>query len=102
MKTLRNVNIESRLYFFNSMTNIKNFFSGLLKKIKYYFKTNIDCVIYFIECFKNFDSKNSLYLVFNNVDAYIEESNGNKYLIFASTDKEKRSIRKLHKTFGRN
>ena len=31
--------------------------------------------------------ENSLYLVFNNVDAYIEENNENKYLIFASTDK---------------
>ena len=31
--------------------------------------------------------ENSLYLVFNNVDPYIEENNENKYLIFASTDK---------------
>ena len=37
----------------------------------------------------NIDSANSIYLVFNNVDGYIEESNGNKYLIFASTDKNK-------------
>ena len=37
----------------------------------------------------NIDSVNSLYLVFNNSDGYIEESNGDKYLIFASTTKNK-------------
>ena len=41
---------------------------------------------------KNIDSANSLYLIFNNVDERIEcnstrESNEDKYLIFASTDK---------------
>ena len=35
----------------------------------------------------NIDSENPLYLIFNNVEGYIEETNGNKYLIFASTDK---------------
>ena len=35
-------------------------------------KKNTDCAIYEIEYFKNFDSKNCLYLIFNNVDAYIE------------------------------
>ena len=35
------------------------------------------------------NSLNSLYLVFNNLDAYIEESGENRYLIFASTEKNK-------------
>ena len=34
------------------------------------------------------DSLNMLYVV-NNVDTYIEENNGNKYLILASTEKNK-------------
>ena len=34
-------------------------------------------------------SANSLCLIFNNVDGYIEESNENNDLIFASTDKNK-------------
>ena len=38
---------------------------------------------------RSLDDENSLYLIFNNVDVYIEENNGNKYLIFASTDKSK-------------
>ena len=48
---------------------------------------------------ENIDSANSVYLVFNNVDGYIEcnstkESNENKYLIFASTDKNKEVFEK--------
>ena len=43
---------------------------------------------------ENIDSVNSLYLIFNNVDGYIEcnsieESNEDKHLIFASPDKNK-------------
>ena len=38
---------------------------------------------------KSLGSENSLYLIFNNVDVYTEESNEDKYLLFASTDKNK-------------
>ena len=38
---------------------------------------------------KGFDSVNSLYLVLNNVDAYIEKNMEDKYLTFAFTDKNK-------------
>ena len=34
------------------------------------------------------------------VDGYIEENNGNKYLTFASTDKNKKSVRIIHKALG--
>ena len=40
---------------------------------------------------KNIDSENPLCLIFNDVDAYIiKENNGYKYLIFVSTNKEKK------------
>ena len=52
----------------------------------------------------NIDSENPLYLIVNNVDGYIEcnsiecnfieEKNGDKYLIFASTDKNKEVLEK--------
>ena len=45
------------------------------------------------------DSENSFYLIFNDVDGYIEESNGNKYLIFASTHKNK-EVLKNTQNFG--
>ena len=42
------------------------------------------------------NSENPLYHIFDNVDGYIiVESNGDKYLIFASTDKNKE---KVHRT----
>ena len=82
------------------MTNIKNFDPSLLSRDQISFKKNTDCVIYEIEYFKNLNSENSLYLAFNNVDAYIEcnspeENNENKCLIFASEDKNKEA---LHRT----
>ena len=54
------------------MTNVKNFDPNVLSIDQVSFVKNTDCVIYENEYFKNFDSANSLFLVFNNVDAYIE------------------------------
>ena len=68
------------------MTNIKNFDPNLLNINQVSFENN-DSVIYKIKYFKNLDSSNSLYLVSNNVDVYVKKSGKNKYLIFASTDK---------------
>ena len=42
----------------------------------------------------NIDRVNPLYLIFNNVDGYIEESNEDKYLVFASTAKNKEVLEK--------
>ena len=68
------------------MANINNFDPSL---------SNIDQVLFDelimhnIKYIKDLDSLNSRYLVFNNLDAYFEKSGENKYLIFASTDKNK-------------
>ena len=43
---------------------------------------------------KSLDSQNPLYLIFNNVDGYIEEGIGNKYVIVASTDNNKEVLKK--------
>ena len=109
MITFRQVNIKNRPhYFFNDMTNIKNFDPSLLDIDKISFKSTDD-VIYDIEYIimksldnENIDRANSLYLIFNNVDGYIEcnytqKSNENKYMI-----KEQRSIKKVHRTLGYN
>ena len=55
------------------MTSIKNFDPNLLSIDQISFKKGSDCVIYCIEQFENLDSSNSLYLFFNNLDAYIEK-----------------------------
>ena len=41
---------------------------------------------------KNLDSSNSLYLLFINLDAQIEKSVENKYLIFAAADKNEKAL----------
>ena len=76
------------------MTNIESFDLNLLSIDQVSFNKNTDCVIYETEYFKNFDSANSLYLIFNKVDTQteynpIEDDSETKYLLFASPDKNK-------------
>ena len=93
MRTIRQVNIRNRPnYFFNDMTNIGDFNLSLLNIDQIAFKSN-DTMIYDIKYIKNLNSLNYLYLVFNNLDAYIEKSGENEYLIFASTDKNEMVLR---------
>ena len=92
MRTLRQISMKNRQkYFFNSMTNIKNFDPNLLIIYQISSKST-DSVICHIKYFKNLDTSNFLYLVFNDVDACIEEYNENKYLVFALTDKNKEAL----------
>ena len=88
------------------MINITNFDPNLLKIDKKSHK-NID--IYYIGYITMKDSEyvkinsvNSLYLIISEVDGYIKEENGNKYLTLVSTDKNKKSIDKIHRTVGWN
>ena len=64
------------------MTHINNFDLSLL---------NIDEVLFesdkLIKYIKNLNGSDSFYHVFNNLDAYIEKSGENRYLIFSSTGK---------------
>ena len=87
MRTIKPVNIKNHQnYFFNDMTNIGDFDLSLLNIDQIAFKSN-DSIIYDIKYIKNLNDSYSLYLVFNNLDVYIKKSGENKYLIFASTDK---------------
>ena len=87
------------------MINIKNFDSNLLKIDKKSYK-NIDIYyIYYITIksisdYENMNSVNPLYLIIGKVGGYIEESNGNKYLTFASTDKIKEVVIKYTELRG--
>ena len=58
----------------------------VINKIKYIIVKSLNHV--------NIDSENHPYLVFNNVDGYIEDSNGDKYLVSASTDKNQEVFKK--------
>ena len=87
------------------MINIKNFEPNLLNIDKISFKKGTANVIYSIKYITlkildhvNIDRKNYLYLAFNNVDGYIiKESDENKYLIFAFTDKNEEVLEKYTK-----
>ena len=68
------------------MTNIDDFDSSLLNIDKIAFE-GYELIMYDIKYIKNLNRLNTLYLVFNNLDAYIEKSGVNRYLIFASTEK---------------
>ena len=84
------------------MINIKDFDSSQVKIDKKPYK-NIG--IYYIGYITvksisanvKMNSVNPLYLIIGEVDGYIEENNGNKCLTFASTDKNRKSVRKYAK-----
>ena len=94
MKNVKQIDTESRTYYiFNDMINIKCFDSNLLKICRKSYK-NTD--IYYIGyiAMKDLDyvsinRVNPLYFVINKADGHNEEIYGNKYCIFASTDKSK-------------
>ena len=88
MKTIRQINIENRQnYFVNDMTNINSFDPSFLNTDQVLFENN-ELTMNEIKYIKNLNSLGSRYLVFNNLDAYIEESSkNNRYLIFPSTEK---------------
>ena len=100
MGSIKEINIKNRTdHFFDDMINIKNFHSNLLKIDKKKSYKNID--IYYIgyitvkdSDYVKINSVNPLYLIINEVDGYVEEINGNKYLTLVSTDKNKEVLTK--------
>ena len=89
MKTIRQINIENRQnHRFNDMTNINDFNPSLLNIDEVLYESN-ELMMYVITFIKNLNNLDSLYLVFNDLDAHIEKSGENTYLIFASTEKNK-------------
>ena len=86
------------------MINFKYFQSNLLEIDKKRYK---GIEIYYIgditikkigDC-ENIHSVNPLYLLINHASGYIEEKNGNKYLIFDSAD-ENKEVLKNTQMFG--
>ena len=101
MGNIKEINIKNRTdYFFDDMINIEDFDPNSLKIDKKSYKNiNIYYIGYII--IKNSDfvkikSVNPLYLIISEVDGYIKEENGNKYLIFNSADRNKEVLKKTH------
>ena len=109
----KQINIKNRTYYFlNDMIHIKDFDPSQIKIDKKSYK-NIGIyhigyiIIKRVSDYENINSANPLYLMIGEVDRCIEcsstesnsieENNGNKSLTFASTDKNKKSVRKINK-----
>ena len=105
MENIKQINIKNRTYYFhNNIINIEEFDSNLLKIDKKSYK---DIDIYYIgyitikkigDC-ENIYSVNPLYLIIGKVDGHIKENNRNKYLVFDSTDENKKYL-KSTENFG--
>ena len=100
MGEVKQINIKNRTYYFyNDIIDLKDFDAKLLKIDKKSYK-NID--IYYIgyitikkiDDYESIYSVNPLYLRINHASGYIEEKNGNKYLIFDSVDENKEVLKK--------
>ena len=86
--------INQTYYFCNYIINLKDFDPNLFKIDRKSYK-NID-IYYFgyitikkLDDYESIYSVNPLYLRINHASGYIEEKNGNKYLIFDSVDENK-------------
>ena len=95
MENIKEVNIKNRTYyFFNDMINIKDFNWSLLKIDKKSYNIigiyNIGYItIKKIDDYEDINSVNPLYLMIGKVIGHIEKNNGNKCLVFDSSDESK-------------
>ena len=96
MGEIKQINIKNRIYcFYNDIIDLKDFDAKLLKIDKKSYKnTDIYYIGYIaikkIDDYESIYSMNPLYLWIGHASGYIEEKNGNKYLIFDSVDENKK------------
>ena len=100
----KQLNIKNRThYFWNDLINLKDFTPKLLKLDK---KSSMNINIYYIGYVTkkpeyNINSVNPLYLLIAELDGYIEEKEGNKYLNIAFTD-SKNEVLKICRSLAWN
>ena len=95
MGEVKQIGIKNRTYYFyNDMINLK-----IIDSNQHYKGINIYCIGYTtikkIDDCENIYSVNPLYLLVNHASGYIEEKNGNKYLIFDSVDENKEVLKNM-------
>ena len=111
MGEIKQIEIKNRTYYFyNNLINIEKFDSNVIQIDKKSYK---DIDIYYIGYialkkigdYENIYSLYCLYLIIGKEDGYIEEINGNKYLVFDlrelhSTDENKEILKKYREILG--
>ena len=102
MGVVKQIDIKNwSYYFYNGITNIKNFDPILLKIDKKSYKdTGINNIGHIMiekihDC-ENIYGVNPLYLIVNHANGYIEEKGVNKYLVFDSIDENKELLKKYN------
>ena len=106
MGEVKQINIKNQTYYlYNDMINLKDFESGLLKIDKKHYKgINIYYIGYMtikkVDDYESIYSVNPLHLQVNHANGYIEEKNGNKYLIFDDFVSENKELLKNMQMFG--
>ena len=95
MGNIKQINIKNRTYYFyNDIIHIEEFNSCQ----KWYKEIDIYYVGYITikknDDYENIYSLNPLHLIIGKVNGHIEENNGNKYLVFDSTDENKEVLKK--------
>ena len=105
MGSIKQIIIKSRsYYFYNDIIDIETFDSDMLKLDKKSYK-NLDIyntgyvTIKIIGSGYDIDSGNPLYLKINNANGYIEKKDSSKYLVFDSTDENKKLLKKYNDVF---
>ena len=100
METIKQINIKNRTYYFyNDIIDIETFDSNMLKLDKKSYK-NLDIYnIGYVTIKKigygyDINSANPLYLLIDNAYGYIEEINGDKYLVFDDTNENKELLKR--------
>ena len=101
MRTVKEINIKNRsYYFYNDIIKLKNFDARLLKVDKKLYKNigiyNTGYAIKKIDDCESIYSVNPLYLHVDHANGYIEGKSVNKYLIFDSTDQNKELLKKCN------
>ena len=103
---LEDIDIKNRTYyFFDDIINIKNFNPNNIKIDEKSYK---DILIYYIvyvtvkdSKYVKFNSVNPFYLIFNKVNGYFEEINGNKYLTLVPINESEEKIKKYEEHWSK-
>ena len=106
-KSQTNRDQKSNLFFLQRHDQSQKFWIKLVKNRKKYYKSIDIYYIGYIAITKNLwlgniHTVNPLYLFINHASGYIEEKNGNKYLVFDDSVYENRVTKKTHRCLGWN
>ena len=102
MGEVKQINIKNRTYYFqNDIIDLKNFDARLLKIDKKSYNLGY-IAIKRIDDYESIYSVNPLYWRINHENGYLEEKNGDKYLMFDSVDESKEVLKKIWRCLGWN